>query len=659
MVLFKRHSVSSVRAVIILISIVLSTSSFGQNEEFDSGFNAAIHTLVKSKPDVYAELDVLFKTYENDTLKMKRMAVMSNSINYALGESYAFNALGNMYRNASKYEQAIDFHQKALTLAVEVENTNLTIICLNMMGVDYRRMDMIRSALDYHSQALNLAQLVEDPTIDIKQSIAVSLNSMGNIYLALKQYNLALIQFHKSLAIEQELGGTLGLAINYHNIGFAKEGQGLLEEALKDYETSLAYNNELDSEVGRSICMNSMGEVFIKQGELEKAYEYIETALSKARMVNDQFYIGTSMASFGSVNFELGRTDEAQTYLNEAISIAQSFGLKSIEITARQHLSKLFASIGDHESALSELETATELEKTITNERNLNYINDLVLLYESDSKSDRIKALTDENLIVKSRLEKFQLFLLIGVLGTLLSVIVFAIYNRTRKLQQEKKILTLEQDMLRSQMNPHFIFNSLNSIKLYIINNEKENAVYYLNKFAKLIRKILVASNEKDIQLSDELDTMALYMNIENIRFSNEIDFQISIADNVNPESIRVPSLILQPFLENALWHGLSSKKDDKKITLDVKQETDKYVTITITDNGVGRAASKEIKEQKTLNRKSVGIALTKERLENFSKGFSDTYNIQIIDLHDQEGIPNGTEVVLNIPIRSMILESA
>ena len=120
-----------------------------------------------------------------------------------------------------------------------------------------------------------------------------------------------------------------------------------------------------------------------------------------------------------------------------------------------------------------------------------------------------------------------------------------------------------------------------------------------------------------------------------------------------------VVSLCVALFSTGLAIEATQEPKDDKKITLDVKQETDKYVTITITDNGVGRAASKEIKEQKTLNRKSVGIALTKERLENFSKGFSDTYNIQIIDLHDKEGIPNGTEVVLNIPIRSMILESA
>lgn len=117
--------------------------------------------------------------------------------------------------------------------------------------------------------------------------------------------------------------------------------------------------------------------------------------------------------------------------------------------------------------------------------------------------------------------------------------------------------------MLRSQMNPHFIFNSLNSIKFYIFNNEKENTVYYLNKFSKLIRKILIASTEKEISLAEESKTMDLYMNIENIRFSNKINYSHSVDKEIEIDSIKIPSLVLLSFLENALWHGLSSKKQD------------------------------------------------------------------------------------------------
>jgi LytS/YehU family sensor histidine kinase len=230
-------------------------------------------------------------------------------------------------------------------------------------------------------------------------------------------------------------------------------------------------------------------------------------------------------------------------------------------------------------------------------------------------------------------------------------VVIFMIYDRHKQLKQDKKILTLEQDMLRSQMNPHFIFNSLNSIKHYIINSEKENAVYYLNTFSKLIRKILIASKEKDISLADELDTMELYMNVENNRFSNQIEFKISIEDGINIKNIKVPSLILQPFLENALWHGLSSKEKDKRISLDVKQKDKMHVVISITDNGVGRKFAEEINKRKTLKRKSLGIALTKARLENFSKRYTKMYNLNIEDLYEDNGKACGTKVILDIPV--------
>ncbi|NND24436.1 MAG: tetratricopeptide repeat protein [Flavobacteriaceae bacterium] len=657
-ILFKYNSISF-NCLFLVMCFFMTTESKAQPDDIDVEFNSAIHTVVNSKPSIYNDLENLFGHFKRDSLKMKRLAVLSESISYPEGESYALIALGNIYRDFSEYDKAIEFHTKAEELAIIADNVSLRIISLNMLGVDYRRMDIVPSALNNHAKALTIASSVEDPSPDIKRSEAVSLNSMGNIYLALKQYDLALIQFNESLNVEIDEENKLGLAINYHNIGYAKEGKGLLDEALKDYSTSLKYNNEIDSEIGRSICYNSIGEVYIKKEMYSEGVNYIKKALEKAIAVQDQFYIATSYASLGWGQSEMGEMEDAEKNLNLAIEIAQEYNLKSTEVEARNHLAELSLKKKDYQKALNEYQKAINLEKTITNERNLNYINDFILKYENDRKSNTIKALTSENEIVKSRLEKFQLFLLLGALAMLLSVILFAIYNRNKKLQQEKKILTLEQDMLRSQMNPHFIFNSLNSIKLYIINNEKENAVYYLNKFAKLIRKILIATSEKDIQLSDELETMSLYMNIENIRFANEIDFKITIAKNVNPESIRVPSLILQPFLENALWHGLSSKKENKIITLDVSMVDSKYVTIEITDNGVGRKASAMINNNKTLKRKSVGINLTKERLENFSKGYNSMYNIEILDLYDENNKPNGTKVVLDIPIRSAILESA
>jgi sensor histidine kinase YesM len=214
----------------------------------------------------------------------------------------------------------------------------------------------------------------------------------------------------------------------------------------------------------------------------------------------------------------------------------------------------------------------------------------------------------------------------------------------------KEELEELKSNAFRSQMNPHFIFNALNSIKLYIINNEPKKAAHYLNKFSKLIRRILEASNLKESSLFEELETMDLYMTIENIRFSDEIIFQIIVDKNINLKTIKVPPLVLQPFLENALWHGLSSKKNNKKITLYIKKIEQYFVQIIIEDNGIGRTASAKIKSEKLINRKSIGIDLTKNRLAIFEKGLKNKFTIFYEDVIINK-IVDGTRVTLNIPI--------
>ncbi|MDP5061933.1 MAG: histidine kinase, partial [Maribacter sp.] len=171
-----------------------------------------------------------------------------------------------------------------------------------------------------------------------------------------------------------------------------------------------------------------------------------------------------------------------------------------------------------------------------------------------------------------------------------------------------------------------------------------------LNKFSKLVRKILEASSQREISLAEELETVALYMNIENIRFSNEINFVIDIKDDIDTHNIKIPSLILQPFLENALWHGLSSKDGAKNIDLIVKKGKSGFIEIIITDNGVGRDAAEKIKDSKVLKRKSVGIDITKERLANFSRDYENFFHVDIIDKFDDETNAIGTQIVIYIP---------
>src|SRR5690606_3611775 len=540
--------------------------------------------VVKKRPKDYHTLDSLFHDFNRDSLRMKDLRFKAKSIKYPEAEWYAMNFLGIVYRNVSHYNKALETHQKAHELAELIGNIEMEVISMNMIGVVYRRMDFIKPALDYHKKALDIANKVENPSKDLKASIAVSQNSMGNIYMTLKQYDLAIKEFEKSLILEKEANNRLGLAINYQNLGYADEAQGKLDLALKNYKRSLDYNNQIGSEVGRAICYNSIGQVYIKQKKYADAKIIIEEGLKKSLQIKDQFYIALSYINLGWAQLKMSQYEPAEKNLKTGLAIAENYSLKTAIVDANTKLSELYNESGNHKEAMSHYKDAIELEKTIFNERNMQYVSDIIIAYENQAKTNEIKALASENEFVKSKLERNQKIFWFTLLGLIVMAGLVLAFNRNQQLKQEKQILTLEQDMLRSQMNPHFIFNSLNSIKLYIINNEKENAVYYLNKVSKLILKILIASTEKEMSLEDELDTMKLYMNIENIRFSNEIDFQIDVENAINISNIRVPSLILQPFLENALWHGLSSKEDDKHIRLQVIKPTDDYITITITD---------------------------------------------------------------------------
>jgi sensor histidine kinase YesM len=216
------------------------------------------------------------------------------------------------------------------------------------------------------------------------------------------------------------------------------------------------------------------------------------------------------------------------------------------------------------------------------------------------------------------------------------------------ELSFEKEIAELKVSSLQSQMNPHFIFNSLNSIKLNIIKNNKENAVYYLNKFSKLIRKILTISREKEVSLQDEIDTLELYVSIENLRFKNTILFSKNIDKSVNLETIKIPPLVLQPFIENAIWHGLSPKKGEKKLELSILKTNENCIEIVIEDNGIGRKKAFEFQQQKMIQKKSLGLKLTEERLSIFGSKNNIKHRI-IFEDFDGETSETGTKVTIKL----------
>jgi len=206
---------------------------------------------------------------------------------------------------------------------------------------------------------------------------------------------------------------------------------------------------------------------------------------------------------------------------------------------------------------------------------------------------------------------------------------------------------------LLAQMNPHFLFNSLNSIDSYIIRNESKKASEYLNNFARLMRLILQNSRSNYISLKDELEALELYMQMESLRFKNKFCYSIAVDNDVDTSSVVIPPMLIQPYVENAIWHGLMHRSNGSeglvKISISKKEED---LQCVIEDNGIGRTKAEEIKAQKPTNHKrSMGMQITQDRIEIINKLYNMNASVEIHDLTDADGNAKGTKVELTIPV--------
>lgn len=218
-----------------------------------------------------------------------------------------------------------------------------------------------------------------------------------------------------------------------------------------------------------------------------------------------------------------------------------------------------------------------------------------------------------------------------------------------KKLEQEIRIATNELKALRAQMNPHFIFNSLNSIQHFILTSDANSATFYLNKFAKLIRMILHNSERPTITISEELSAIKLYLELETLRFDNKFEYVIKIDPEIDPENFEIPSMLIQPYIENAIIHGLNPMQGKGYLEIRLKL-TASHIVCTITDNGIGRKRSLQEKEHDQEGHKSMGMKITKDRLEAINAIHQSNLSVHVTDLNDQSG-NTGTRVEIYIPL--------
>jgi len=549
-----------------------------------------------------------------------------------------YNLLGTVYRRDSRYEEAI----KTYELALDTQDEIILINVLNNIGVCYRRLDKLRTAAASHLEALKIIEQYEDDYENISFQHRVSLNSIGNVYLTLKQYNKALEYFDQSLALEIVANNHLGMAINYNNIGSAYQSLGDYAKAKTNYQLALRENSIINSSLGKSISFNSLGELYFIQSHYEAAMVQFDSALVYSSLINDCYHQSITHINLSKAYLQLKEYDKAWQHLETLETMAKTTNSRSIYQSLYAQLSAYYEQQGNAALALDYYRQAVNYNDSIINEVNSNYINDILSVYDTEKKGQQIALLSAKNKISSQRQK-----LAIAIIGLLLLALILLYYiEKERKKQQILNMGILQQQLLRSQMNPHFLFNALGSIQNFMLKNEMQKAAGFLNNFTQLTRSILEHSSQDTIILSEEIGMLENYIKLEQMRMQNSFQYHIDYDNKLEIDFIQIPPMLIQPFVENAIKHGLKHIDYPGHLHIHI-EEVDNYLFIEVKDNGIGIDSA----PKSSATHRSMSMQIFEKRRKLLWEKDKKPIEFSVEDCKTQKGCDKGTVVNIKFPI--------
>lgn len=525
------------------------------------------------------------------------------------GLARVYGSMGVVFSEQSNYAKALQHHLKAVTLYEETKEEEKLARVYNNIGIVYRAQNEDFKALDYFSKAQKLQEKVGDPTVGI------TLTNIGNLHL--KQHNLKEAEdyYTKAKFYFEKFPNPRGLGESYNNLGLLHKKNANSSKALESWNLALQTFDIIDDKFGKSDTYLFMGEYFYEQNMWSEALIHAQKAaeLSKQLKVLE----GTALAEK-----LLSSIYEKRNQPNEAFKHFKLYKTAQDSLINHENIRKSVQAEMNYEFEKKEAIKKKEQEKK-------------ALLLAEKSKRQTLQTI-------------FTALFVLLLLG-----IAFLIYNRIqlkKNLTLQKELAEYEQKALHLQMNPHFVFNCLGSISSFIVQNGTDSAIKYLSKFSKLMRLTLEYSKESLIPIDKEMESLQNYLELEQLRFNNVFEFKLSKSNEIE-DDMAIPPLLLQPFVENAIIHGLIPKKENGTISVDFSIEKNNLVC-TILDNGIGFEKSKEIKENLVAIHKSMALDITKKRLEMMEASTAQKAKVEIKEIKNELGEIQGTKVVLNLPIQ-------
>lgn len=573
--------------------------------------------------------------------------------------------LSDAYKNSNIDEQ-LKWLEEAYQVSKSKQFQQLQAQSALDLARAYRKKGVYDSAVASAQQAKRIYD-----TLPVKQDKLLVNSVLAMIYRDEGYHDEALKLNLDNVNLIQNDTISPSLGRYYFDLGTTYRALDSLEKAEANYITSLEIAQNTGFRPGEIFMKLSLGQLYKVMDQYDKAEAYLKDVLPVYQSQNNQANIALIHYDLATIQSLRGNHKASIPLYETALEIYSDLGRLQFIKDINQKLFIAYNIIEDLPKAqLANAQYNLYKDSIDSQERKA-----LVAEMKTKFETEQVEA---ENALNQKRAELAEaesqrnLGYLIGsivVIGLL--ILIFVFYSAKQKqakktalIQQELKAsqqkLALEKQYrdselkaLKAQMNPHFIFNVLNSIQEFIVLNQKELASEYLATFADLIRSYLHFSNKGQLTLEEEIETLEKYLELEQLRFSQNFEYTINVGSNINPECIEIPTMLIQPYVENAVKHGLFHKQGSCVLKLSFEKENEQLLKCTIEDNGIGRSKAQALKQKKNkLISKSFANEATASRLNLLNEQTSEKIGVEIIDLteHNQ---PSGTRVELRIPIKS------
>lgn len=572
----------------------------------------------------------------------------SNSDSYQWGlKQIALSHRGIGVSNTAKGElqKSLDEINIALSYVSQYETSNPDafakdyVAILNSKGVVQKRLGFFKDALETYHLAQTIASKHNDSL-----SVAIFLTNAGNIYQEIGDTDKALEYINNALELHTKLKNQRGIIATNLTLANILNTKGELEKARPHYIAALNFCIEQNLHGYVGLIQSNLGVLEMKLENFQLALDFFNNAIVNLNKVGNRQGLALVYGNLADLHIGKGEYSKGIEFAKKQLAEAkQTQGLVN-QRYAYKHLSKAYSGLGNYKLAYENQLLYTSLNDSIMSVEKRKEISRLEAVYQDEKKREEIKYLENLSTLLanKNRLQGIMLVSISLLLIT--TVLLTATWVRNSKLKANRKQLMLEHKLLRLQMNPHFLFNSLSSIQNVIIRSDKMEAATLVANFSKFIRFVLDSSRSNLVPLDNEIEAINIFLDLQKVRFPNLFTHTINIDIDEDSSEVLVPPLIIQPFVENSVIHGFPKDKNDGKLDIHFFKSNGN-LCCRVKDNGVGFTSNIHKKEG---THTSLATQITAERLELISKRYKCKATLVYEDMGDNA---QGTSLIITLPL--------